>query len=43
MFSIDGLTFALVSPNSGGSSFKIAFITSIADSPPNGRLPMSIS
>src|SRR5262245_6970860 len=36
-----GLIFAFISLSSGGISFKIAFITSIADSPPKVRPPLS--
>src|SRR5262245_36700388 len=43
IFSSCGLTFVFVSPSSGGSSFKIAFITSTANSPPKARRPDSIS
>src|SRR5262245_43926942 len=38
-----GETFELVSVRSGGSTVKIEFMTSTADSPENGRSPQSIS
>src|SRR5262247_3649559 len=43
IFSNAREVFAFVSPRFGGSSFRIAFITSIDDSPPNARLPDNIS
>src|SRR5262245_45268380 len=42
-FSSCGLTFVFVSPSSGGSSLRIAFITSMVETPQKARCPLSIS
>src|SRR6266545_5789535 len=43
IFSSAGETFAFISPSSGGSSFKIALITSATEAPLKARRPLIIS